>query len=166
MERPKIFLRVGIRVAFAAAAWCEEGKPVVGIRTASHAFQGWLEFDREILGGDYKGHGGAEEAVAFRIPEKARDHPVLRGVEEWTGPCKMYRNPSIAADATVLLIRSGESGPEPLAWIRTYDKRKDARCFYTSMGLVEEFRTEMFRRLLVNALFWTAKRDVAARAVR
>src|SRR5437868_6850688 len=27
------------------------GRPVIGIRTASHAFENYLEFDREILGG-------------------------------------------------------------------------------------------------------------------
>ena len=35
------------------------GKPIVGIRTASHGFQNWLEMDKEVFGGDYKGHFGA-----------------------------------------------------------------------------------------------------------
>ena len=34
------------------------GRPVIGIRTASHAFQNYLEFDREVLGGSYSGHLG------------------------------------------------------------------------------------------------------------
>src|SRR5687767_5353675 len=32
------------------------GRPIVGIRTASHAVQTWLEFDQEVLGGNYHGH--------------------------------------------------------------------------------------------------------------
>ena len=38
--------------------YCEAGRPVVGIRTASHAFQNWLEFDKTVLGGNYRGHYG------------------------------------------------------------------------------------------------------------
>src|SRR5689334_2288736 len=32
------------------------GKGVVGVRTASHGFQTWLEFDPQILGGSYNNH--------------------------------------------------------------------------------------------------------------
>ena len=31
--------------------------------------------------------------------------------------------------------------------------------FSTSMGTPEDFRNDDFRRLLVNAIFWTARRD-------
>jgi hypothetical protein len=43
--------------------WCKAGKPVVGLRTASHAFQNWLAFDKEVLGGDYRGHGGGAKGA-------------------------------------------------------------------------------------------------------
>ena len=36
--------------------YLKSGKPVIGIRTASHGFQKYLEMDREIFGGDYKNH--------------------------------------------------------------------------------------------------------------
>ena len=40
----------------------EDGKPIVGIRTASHPFNGADNetFDRKVLGGHYKGHFGGE----------------------------------------------------------------------------------------------------------
>ena len=31
--------------------YCLAGKPLVGIRTASHAFQNWLALDKEVLEG-------------------------------------------------------------------------------------------------------------------
>ena len=37
-------------------AYCREGGPIVGVRTASHSFQNWLGFDREVLGGNYDMH--------------------------------------------------------------------------------------------------------------
>ena len=38
--------------------YCESGRPIVAIRTASHGFQNWLEFDKLVLGGNYRGHYG------------------------------------------------------------------------------------------------------------
>ena len=39
------------------------------------------------------------------------------------------------------------------------DAMKGGRTVYTSMGVPEDFKDENFRRLLVNALFWSAQRD-------
>ena len=36
--------------------YCLAGKPLVGVRTASHAVQTWLDLDKEVLGGNYRGH--------------------------------------------------------------------------------------------------------------
>jgi len=136
--------------------WCKAGKPVVGIRTASHAFQNWLAFDKEVLGGDYKGHGGGEKAVAVTLGSKAAGHPVLKGIEPWTRPGKLYRNPNLAADVTVLLNGKGAKDAQPLAWVRA--RKNGGRVFYTSMGGPADFQSEPFLRLLVNALHWTARR--------
>jgi len=144
-------------------AWCAAGKPVVGIRTASHGFQTWLEFDREVLGGNYSGHGGREEGVPVLIEEAARDHPILTGIAPWKRRSKVYRNPSLAPDVTVLLSRPGEEKTHPLAWARVYDPVRNGHAFYTVMGLPEDFENALFRRLLVNAIHWTAGRPVPGR---
>jgi len=34
---------------------------------------------------------------------------------------------------------------------------KGHRTFYTSLGVPEDFKNENFKRMLVNAIFWTAK---------
>jgi type 1 glutamine amidotransferase len=137
--------------------WRRKGKPVIGIRTASHAFQNWLEFDRAILGGDYKGHGG-DEQTRILIADDAKDHPILSGVKEWTRPGKLYRNPNLAEDVTVLLTGIGKNDRQPVAWCRTYDKEKGGRSFYTSMGYPHDFQNDNFRRLTLNAISWVAKR--------
>jgi len=141
--------------------WCKAGKPVVGVRTASHAFQTWLAFDREVLGGDYQGHGGGEKEI--RVTVEAKDHPILAGVQDWVRPGMLYRNPGLAKDVTVLLRGAGKKDAQPLAWARTYDKTRDGRSFYTSMGLPGDFENETFRKLLVNAITWTAKRKIQPR---
>jgi hypothetical protein len=58
----------------------DQGKPVVGIRTASHAFQPADNeiFDKKVLGGAYSGYGTAP-FKAIAAPDAA-DHPILKGV--------------------------------------------------------------------------------------
>jgi len=143
--------------------WCAEGKPVVGIRTASHAFQDWLAFDKEVLGGDYKGHYGRDESVRVSIAEGAAGHPILEGIGPWTRPGKLYKNPDLADDVTLLLIGEGKNATEPLAWCRTYHQQNGGRSFYTSMGLPADFDDERFLKLVAGAIWWTAKRPIEKR---
>ena len=132
-------------------------RPIVGIRTASHAFENYLELDREVLGGDYKGHHGDDEGEV-RIAAGQTNHPVLAGVLPFKTR-RLYKNAAPAADVTILLNGFTPDYHEPIAWVRQRDGR---RVFYTSMGTPEDFAQENFRRLLVNAIFWATKRDEAA----
>jgi type 1 glutamine amidotransferase len=144
-----------------AQKWCQQGKPVVGLRTASHAFQTWLEFDKKIMGGDYSGHYGWEDGIEVSIADGGRDHPILKGVGPWTRRGKLYRNPNLQPDVTLLLIAKSPSGKtEPVAWARVYDQNSGGRSFYTSMGMPSDLESDDFRTMLVNAIFWTAGRDV------
>src|SRR3990172_10355649 len=61
--------------------YCLAGRPIVGVRTASHAFQNWLALDKEVLGGNYHGHYDAGPLTQVQIVEAAKSHPVLKGVE-------------------------------------------------------------------------------------
>jgi len=143
--------------------WCAEGKPVVGIRTASHAFQDWLAFDKEVLGGDYRGHYGRDESVRVSLAEGAAGHPILEGIGPWTRLGKLYKNPDLADDVTLLLVGEAKNATEPLAWCRTYRKENEGRSFYTSMGLPQDFQGERFLTLIAGAIAWTAKRPLEKR---
>ena len=129
------------------------GKPIIGIRTASHAFQNYLELDHEILGGDYQGHYGDETATVELAPGRS-GHPVLAGIKPFTSR-KLYKNPNLANDVTVLLDASIPGHREPVAWVREAKRR----VFYTSLGTPEDFAEANFRRLLVNAIFWTTRTE-------
>lgn len=132
------------------------GKAIVAVRTASHAVQTWLEFDREILGGNYQGHYEKEPDTVIELTEVGRTHPILQGIQLKSAPGPLYKNSGHAEDITVLLTGSNPGQKEPLAWTREVNK---GRVFYTSLGNVETFNDEQFRRMLANALFWTAGRD-------
>ena len=139
------------------AHW-EKGKPIVGVRTASHAFQKADNeiFDRKVMGGNYLGHFSNEPLKVINV---VKAHPVLRGVRPF-GSSKLYKAGPLAKTAT--LLQQGDIGKDKQAitWVNTW---KGGRTFYTSLGVPEDFKNEHFKRMLVNAIFWTAKRDLLQR---
>jgi type 1 glutamine amidotransferase len=138
--------------------YCLAGRPIVGLRTASHAFQKWLEFDHLILGGDYHSHYGSGQVTKVAIALGASDHPILKEVEPFETLTKLYKNPHIADDTNLLLTGAIPEHTEPVAWTR---KNHGGRVFYTSLGGPDDFKKKVFQTLLVNAIFWTAQRKLA-----
>ena len=147
----------GAQMKLIRAHWMA-GKPIVGVRTASHAFQRADNeiFDRKVMGGNYLGHFSNEPLKVIHI---VKDHPVLRGVRPF-GSSKLYKAGPLAKTAT--LLQQGDIGKDKQAitWVNTW---KGGRTFYTSLGVPEDFKNEHFKRMLVNAIFWTAKRDLLQR---
>lgn len=143
------------------AHW-EAGKPVIGIRTASHA---WGEkdnadnavFDLQVLGNHYTGHYGDEPVAVANVAAQAA-HPVLRGVQAF-GTRKLYKAGELAPTATALQTGDNGKGREVVTLVNEY---RGGRMFYTSLGVPEDFQNANFRRMLVNALFWAARREPPA----
>jgi type 1 glutamine amidotransferase/nicotinamidase-related amidase len=149
-------------------AYLGAGRPLVALRTASHAFSvpgkktaegtaQWPEFDADVLGGHYHGHGPNAAGADVGVVAAATAHPILAGVQpaRWHSPGSLYYASPIDPKATVLLTGSAEERTEPVAWTRSY---KNGRVFYTSLGHAGDFRQPPFRTLLVNALFWAMGR--------
>jgi len=61
--------------------YVESGKPLIGLRTASHAFENWKEWDHDVLGGNYHNHYGDNLVSPIKIAPEATDHPILKGVK-------------------------------------------------------------------------------------
>ena len=136
--------------------YIDSGKPVVAVRTASHGFQEWLEFDKIFLGGNYQGHFGLEFKQTVTPAPTVQNHPVLEGVGQIISSSSLYKTAPLASDTELLMISSTPQSRQPSAWTRLY---KGGRIFYTSLGAPEDFKNPYFLQLLVNALFWTAGRN-------
>lgn len=136
------------------AHW-KAGKPIVGLRTASHAFQkdDNETFDRKVMGGNYAGHFGGEDV---KVSNEKPDHPVLKGVGPFTSK-KLYKAGELGKDTVVLQTGDNGKAKHAVTWVNEYN---GGRMFYSSLGVPQDFENEQFRRMLVNAIFWTAKRDV------
>ncbi|MCC6125515.1 MAG: ThuA domain-containing protein [Pirellulales bacterium] len=152
----------------AIRAYCDAGKPVVGLRTASHAFAKktktpaghaqWPEFDRDVLGGNYHNHG--KSATEVSLAPNAAGHPLLAGIDpkKWTSKSTLYFASPLDKKAHALLLGSSEGKTEPVAWTHAY---KGGRVFYTSLGHQDDFAAPQFRTLLVNAIFWSMDRPLS-----
>ncbi len=154
----------------AVRRYLQSGKPLVALRTASHAFvlrgqrpagcAEWPEFDREVLGGNYQGHTLRGGSTIWILPERG-DHPILKGLphERFPSEGTLYLTSPIREDATILMMGEAASRTEPVAWVRHYG---NSRVFYTSLGHPKDFDNPVFRQLLVNAIFWALDRPVPA----
>jgi type 1 glutamine amidotransferase len=153
----------------ALRAYLASGKPLVGIRTASHAFAlrpndpplaatraSWQEFDPEVLGGHYTNHYPAGPKTSVTVAPGAETHPILKGVSTGAlpGNGSLYKVSPLAAGTKRVLIGTIPGQPaEPIAWTHEYGP-KHARIFYTSLGHPDDFSNGEFRKLLLNAVVW------------
>jgi nicotinamidase-related amidase len=142
----------------------DRGGPLIGLRTASHAFDSrgsapkeghdeWPKFDPEVLGGNYHNHYAAGPKMTASAAAGAAGHPILKGVElPLLSNGSLYRANPLAASTTLLLVGTiPDKEPEPIAWTNRY---KNSRVFYTSLGHPDDFANPQFRKLLVNAVLW------------
>jgi len=131
-------------------AHLDSGKPIVGLRTATHAFRftkysryakyDWQDkafqggFGRQVLGETWINHYGRHQQESTRglIARGMEDHPILRGVKDIWGPSDVYGITTLSGDSKPLVMgqvlvgmRPGDEPhpdkqPVPIAWIKTY----------------------------------------------
>jgi len=132
------------------------------------------EFDggygRQVLGETWINHYGVHQKESTRglIAKGMDTHPIVKGVEDIWGPSDVYGITTLTGDSKPLIMGqvlmgmspTDKPNPEkdlvPVAWTKTYTGKhgKTARIFTTTMGHGGDFRSEGFRRLLVNAGYW------------
>ena len=141
------------------------GKPVIGIRTASHAFSlgtkvtpegfaDWPEFDADVFGGNYHGHLG-NNLVSTVQADPELLHPILESVTKkpFQQGYSLYNVMPLANGTTVLATGKADGHPaEPVAW--TYQRPDGGRSFYTSLGHPRDFANRHFQQLLRNGIYW------------
>jgi type 1 glutamine amidotransferase len=153
----------------AVRAYLASGKPLVGIRTACHAFAlrpadppvdgahaAWQEFDPQVLGGHYTNHHPAGPITTVSVAPGGAKSEILNGVsvKSLVGAGSLYKVAPLEKGTTPLLMGTIPGQPaEPIAWTHEYGP-KHARIFYTSFGHPDDFKNNEFRRLLTNAIAW------------
>jgi len=168
--------------------YVSSGKPILGIRTASHAFDAkktvpreggtvvqadgsvsevlaqWPEFDKVVLGGNYQGHfGHLKEGTKVSMVPGLEQHPLLNGfpLEGYTSPNWLYKNrPLRSANSQVLL--TGEIPgqlPEPVLWI---NNNGNNTVIYTSLGHWDDWEEEGFRSVILNSVKYLLGKEITS----
>lgn len=149
--------------------YVSSGRPLIGIRTASHAFSlragtelpegyaDWTSFDQDVFGGNYHGHHGNKLKSTVRYAQNIQ-HPILKGLDTSTTfpqGWSLYEVSPLLDGTTPLLFAAIEGLPEePVAW--TFQRKDGGRSFYTSLGNVDDFQRPELPTLLKNGIDWAA----------
>lgn len=153
-------------------AYFDAGKPLVAIRTSSHAFhlrkdapapghKDWPTFDTDILGHEYIGHFGKKLLPDIRRTPAGQTHALMQDVTDlpFVSSGSLYQARDLASTTEILLEGSitdrDEQYTEPVAWTNLLG---DQRIFYTSLGHPDDFKEPAFLQLLQNAVRWTLER--------
>jgi hypothetical protein len=125
------------------------GKPVIGFRTATHAFTGdgkfgdgggaigFGQFGRKVLGEQWVSHHGGHKSQGARgvIEEANKDHAVLNGVTDVFAPSDVYGVRNLTDADTILMrgavtktldpkspnVEGGKNDPmQPFVWLHPY----------------------------------------------
>lgn len=143
--------------------WFQKGKPMVGIRTANHAFSvaqtekkngytDWWAFVPDILGCINNGYGAVEPGTDVSVVANQQHHEILNGLpEQWHSNGNLYL---ISDENNIVPLLTGTvagGNEQPIAWTRSVNK---SRVFYTSLGHPDDFSSIPFTTLLTNAVFW------------
>lgn len=162
--------------------YLKSGKPVIGLRTTTHAFnypkghplEKWNAFGEFALGsppgwGGTAGHThcGHECSTDVSVIKENSKHPILTGVD----PAFHVRSwlykvlPDYPAKGSTWLLMGKAVNPDkagfennPVAW--TWQTPAGGKVFATTMGHPADFSVESFQRLLINAIHWTLDKQV------
>lgn len=143
----------------------KNGKPVVGFRTANHAFSiretvpegyvDWWDFVPDVLGCENRGYEPEELGTVVRVVAEYANHPILEGIgaESWKSNGQVYKvAPLVDQNAEILLTGSTENVTEPFAWTRKTSY--GGKVFYTALGYPDDFDDPEFIRLAENGIKW------------
>ena len=162
--------------------YLKSGKPIIGFRTTTHAFnypkghplEKWNAFGEFALGappgwGGTAGHThcGHNCTTDVSVIEAEKNNPILKGVDpNFHVSSWLYKVvPDYPAKGSTWLLMGKAINPDkagfsdnPVAW--TWKTANGAKVFATTMGHPADFNVEPFQHLLINAVHWTLNKPV------
>lgn len=154
--------------------YLKSGRPVVGFRTSTHAFnypeghplEKWNAFGEFALnappgwGGEHNHtHYGHESSTDVSVIDEAADNPILTGVEGFHADSWLYTVlPDYPTEGSKRLLMGHSVNPDkeaidhPVAWTGT--NSFGGKVFTTTLGHPGDFDQESMQRLSINAILW------------
>lgn len=186
------FRKPGQEEAEHVTKFLDAGKPVIGIRTATHAFNGdgnfgdaitFGQFGRKVLGETWVSHHGQHKRQGCRgqIVEFNKNHEILNSVTDVFAPSDVYGVKHLTVKDRILMrgavtesldpaskpIEGQKNKPtQALAWLHPYKSSggTEGMSFCTTAGASVDLLSEDLRRMLVNATYHLLKLEVPDKA--
>ncbi|PXA05215.1 hypothetical protein DDZ13_04440 [Coraliomargarita sinensis] len=175
------------------ADYVNTGKPLIGLRTATHAFRcgtdrfgiDWNNFGLNFLGEKWVAHHGKHKVEGARgvAVQAQQAHPILNSVEDVFAPSDVYTVKNLdESKATVLMRAAVTETMEPDSKILQDDPRNDPMqaaiwlheytapsgtkgiSLLSTMGASVDLESEDLRRVIVNAAFFLLDLKVPEKA--
>ena len=163
-------------------AYLKSGKPMVGFRTTSHAFnypkghplEKWNAFGEFAFnappgwgGVANHTHYGHESSTDVSIISAEAKNPILTGVENnFHARSWLYQVlPSYPKKGSVALLMGHPINPSPAS---AYDNPVvwtgvnsfGAKIFFTTLGHPDDFNQEAFQHIVINGIHWAAGKEI------
>lgn len=175
------------------ADYVNAGKPLIGLRTATHAFRcgtqthgiDWNNFGLNFLGEKWVAHHGKHKVEGARgvLVEEQAQHPILRGVNDIFAPSDVYTVKNLDESKATVLVRAAitenmepdsrilheDPRNKPLQagiWLHEYTAPQGTKgsSLLSTMGASVDFESEGLRRVIVNAAYHLLELEVPERA--
>ena len=168
------------------------GKPIIGIRTSTHAFNGkgdfggsisYGEFGLKVLGEQWVSHHGKHKKEGARgvIDAANVNHAILNSVHDVFVPSDVYGVIHLTDQDQILMrgavtetldpdsknVEGEKNNPmQPFAWLHRYSAPNGtyAKSFCTTGGASVDFLNEGLRRMVINAVYFLTGNKVPAKA--
>lgn len=162
--------------------YAQSGRPMVGFRTATHAFlykdgpnAAWNdEFSVRYFGQKWITHHGHESTTSVTRVTGC-DSPILRGVEDFEAPSWLYHveggGDALPADHESLMRGTSQHSShqdhdrfpleQTVAWTRkrALENGQTQRVFFTTLGHPYDFAQPNMRRLALQGILWALGRE-------
>jgi len=161
--------------------YLKTGKPLVGFRTTTHAFnypkghelEKWNSFGELAFnappgwgGKANHTHYGHESTTEVSVIPNAGKNPILTGVENFSAKSWLYKVlPDYPGKGSTWLLMGHPINPDkkdafdnPVAW--TGKNTYGGNFFMTTLGHPEDFDQESFQHLVINSIHWAAGKEV------
>lgn len=145
----------------------KEGKGLVTLHHSLANYQAWPEFEH-LVGGRYnlekrvvegKEHPQStyQHDVDIAVKVANPQHPVVKGVSDFTIHDETYGLIEVAPQVHALLTTEEPTSGKVIGWARNLDT---GRVVYLQLGHDHQaYENPNYRKLVANAIRWTARRD-------
>lgn len=144
--------------------WVKAGHGYVSVHAADNAAPDWVPAWREMLGGVFSHVGlpdGKVKKGTYTIKIVAKDHPITRGLTDFTLFDELYYNVQMQPGVEPLATTEHEGQTWPIAWTRTFGA---GRVFHCVLGhrdfgpdKADPLRDPNLFRLIEQGIGWVAE---------